>query len=77
MNENTKMENLNKRYSTYKLVTANGLIHPITSPPPPLKKNKTNTNFYTVLKDKNILIDNIHFVWEHNISKIMLMVSTS
>lgn len=46
-------------------------------PPPPLKKNKTNTNFYTVLKDKNILIDNIHFVWEHNILKIMLMVSTS
>lgn len=75
MNENTKMENLNKRYSTYKLVTANGFIHPIT--PPPLKKNKTNTNFCTVLKDKNILIDNIHFVWEHNILKIMLMVSTS
>lgn len=45
--------------------------------PPPLKKNKTNTNFCTVLKDKNILIDNIHFVWEHNILKIMLMVSTS
>lgn len=39
MNENTKMENLNKRYSTYKLVTANGFIHPITSPPP-LKKTK-------------------------------------
>lgn len=35
MNENTKMENLNKRYSTYKLVTANGFIHPITSLPPP------------------------------------------
>lgn len=76
MNENTKMENLNKRYSTYKLVTANGFIHPITPPPPLLKKTK-HTNFYTVLKDKNILIDNIHFVWEHNILKIMLMVSTS
>lgn len=75
MNENTKMENLNKRYSTYKLVTANGFIHPIT--PPPLLKKTKHTNFYTVLKDKNILIDNIHFVWEHNILKIMLMVSTS
>lgn len=74
MNENTKMENLNKRYSTYKLVTANGFIHPIT---PPLLKKTKHTNFYTVLKDKNILIDNIHFVWEHNILKIMLMVSTS
>lgn len=46
-------------------------------PPPPLLKKTKHTNFYTVLKDKNILIDNIHFVWEHNILKIMLMVSTS
>lgn len=43
MNENTKMENLNKRYSTYKLVTANGFIHPIT--PPPLKKKQNKYKF--------------------------------
>lgn len=42
MNENTKMENLNKRYSTYKLVTANGFIHPIT---PPLKKKQNKYKF--------------------------------
>lgn len=47
--------------------------------PPPLYKNKTNTNFCTVLEEKNISIGNILSVWEqsnYNL-KTMLMMSTS